>query len=82
MHAWMENSTMKSGLRVLATRCHTANCCPTVMVSETGTEMVIVGHSDHALLTSPAVNEKVGEREAAIVIPRDLLLEAAAALNR
>jgi hypothetical protein len=78
----MENSEMKAEMRVLATRCHTSSCCPTVMLSETGTEIVIVGNSAHALLSSPAVSEKVGVHEAAIVIPRDLLLEAAEAVNR
>jgi hypothetical protein len=73
---------MKSGLRILATRCHTSSCCPTVMVSESGAEIVIVGNSAHTLLSSPAVSEKTGEHEAAIVISRDLLLEAVQALNR
>lgn len=73
---------MKSELRVLATRCHTDTCCPTVMLSENGTDIVIVGNSAHALLSSQTVTGKVGENEAAVVIPRDLLLEAAGALSR
>jgi hypothetical protein len=72
---------MKSELRVLSTRCHTANCCPTIMLSDSGGEVVIVGDAAHSLLSSRAVIEKTGEGEAAIVIPRDLLLEAVAALN-
>ncbi|MGA7325115.1 MAG: hypothetical protein WBX25_11665 [Rhodomicrobium sp.] len=67
---------MKSQLRVLAGRCHTDSCCPTIMESETGEEIVIVGLTAHDLLTSRAVTEKVGRDEAAIVIPRDLFLEA------
>jgi len=72
---------MKSEMRVLATRCHTANCCPTIMLSESGTEIIIVGNAAHTLLLSRTVTEKTGEGEAAIVISRDLLLEAVEALK-
>ena len=73
---------MNSEPRILATRCHTANCRPTIMVSENGAEIVIVGHTVHALLSSRTVTENVGDNEAAIVIPCDLLLEAVDALKR
>jgi hypothetical protein len=38
-------------------------------------------NSAHAPLSSPAVSKKAGEHEAAIVIRRDLLLEAIEALK-
>lgn len=71
----------KTELRILATRCHTATCCPTIMASETGEEIVIVGDAASLLLASPTVTAKVGEGEAAVVISRDLLLEAMRAIN-
>jgi hypothetical protein len=71
----------KSELRVLATRCHTASCCPTILASDNGDDIVIVGNAASALLASPAVTGKVGQGEAAVVIPRDLLLEALKSLN-
>jgi hypothetical protein len=72
---------MKSKMRILATKCHTSSCCPTVMLSEDGSQIVIVGDSAHPLLWSAQVMAKVGENEASIVIPRDLLLEAVNALR-
>jgi hypothetical protein len=67
--------------RILATRCHTATCCPTIMASDTGEDIVIVGDAASMLLRSPSVAAKVGAGEAAVVIPRDLLLEAMEALK-
>jgi hypothetical protein len=71
----------KDEFRVLATRCHTANCCPTIMASANGEEIIIVGDAASGLLTSPTVTRKVGRDEAAVVIPRDLFLEAIKTLN-
>lgn len=60
--------------KVLATRCcHTATC-PTIM--ESGDDIVVVGSAASALLKAAAVREKVGVDEAAVVIPKSLLLEA------
>lgn len=73
----MQNDTF----RVLATRCHTSSCCPTIMESGTGEDIVIVGNAASALLRAQSVTAKVGEGEAAIVIPRGLLLEAVEALK-
>jgi hypothetical protein len=39
-------------------------------------EIVIVGYAMNELLASPDVKRKIGEGEAAVVIPRTLLLEA------
>jgi hypothetical protein len=63
-------------LRVLATRCHTSSCCPTILESPDGEEVVIVGGIASALLASASVQERVGTEEAAVVIPKSLLLEA------
>jgi hypothetical protein len=66
----------ETSLRVLATRCHTSSCCPTIMGSADGGEVVIVGSVASALLASASVKERVGAEEAAVVIPKSLLLEA------
>jgi hypothetical protein len=71
----------KNELRILATRCHTSSCCPTILASENGDDIVIVGSAASELLASPAVTGKVGQGEAAVVIPRDLLVEAMKSLN-
>jgi hypothetical protein len=41
-----------------------------------GDSIVIVGSAADALLSASAVREKTGEGEAAVVIPKSLLLEA------
>ena len=64
------------GFRVLATRCHTSSCCPTIMESADGEEVVIVGGIASAILASATVQERVGSKEAAVVIPKSLFLEA------
>jgi hypothetical protein len=71
----------KSELRVLATRCHTASCCPTIFVSGNGNDIIIVGDAASALLNAPIVRGKTGRDEAAVVIPRELLVEAMKSLN-
>jgi hypothetical protein len=73
----MQNDTF----RVLATRCHTSTCCPTIMESGTGEDIVIVGNAASTLLRAQSVIAKIGDSEAAVVIPRDLLLEAVKALR-
>ena len=66
----------KNTLRVLAARCHTDSCCPVIMECQESDEIVIVGDALNDLLASPDVKRKIGEGEAAVVIPRTLLLEA------
>ena len=66
----------EAGLRVLATRCHTSSCCPRIMESPDGEEVVSVGGIASALLASASVQERVGFEEAAVVIPKRLFLEA------
>ncbi len=65
-----------TGLRVLATRCHTSSCCPTIFESPNGEEVVIVGSVASKLLASTSVQEKISSEEAAVVIPKSLLVEA------
>jgi hypothetical protein len=67
---------MHDKLRVLAARCHTDSCCPAIMESNESDEIVIIGYALNELLASPDVQRKIGEGEAAVVIPRTLLLEA------
>lgn len=66
----------EDGLRVLAIRCHTSSCCPAIMVSPDGQELVIVGSVASALLANSSVQKRLGAGEAAVVIPKSLLLEA------
>jgi hypothetical protein len=72
----MRINMQKNELRILATLCHTATCCPTVIESQNSDEIIIVGDAVSALLASPIVTAKIGQSEAAVVIPKDLLLEA------
>ncbi len=67
--------------KVLAGRCHTSSCCPAIMESRENGEIVIVGDALSGLLASPEVKDRIGEGEAAIVIPRALLLEALKSMN-
>ncbi len=66
----------ETDLRVLATRCHTSSCCPTIIESPDGEEVVIVGDIASAILASASVQQRVGPEEAAVVIPKGLFLEA------
>ena len=66
----------KNAFRVLAARCHTDSCCPIIMERRGSDEIVIVGDALNELLASPDVKRKIGEGEAAVVIPRTLLIEA------
>ncbi len=72
---------MQEKFRILATRCGSCGCgCPTIM--EAGEDLVvIVGSAADALLNAAAVKEKTGAGEAAVVIPRSLLVEALKALQ-
>ena len=66
----------KNTLRVLAASCHTDSCCPVIMESQESDEIVIVGDAMNDLPACRDVKRKIGEGEAAVVIPRSLLLEA------
>jgi len=46
------------------------------MESQESDEIIIVGDALNDLLASPDVKRKIGEGEAAVVIPKSLLLEA------
>jgi hypothetical protein len=72
---------MSEKFRILATRCGSCGCgCPTIM--EAGDDsVVIVGSIANALVEAAAVKEKTGSGEAAVVIPRSLLIEALQALK-
>jgi hypothetical protein len=72
---------MADKFRILATRCGSCGCgCPTIM--EAGEDsVVIVGSAADALLNAQQVKDKTGAGEAAVVIPRSLLLEAMKALQ-
>jgi hypothetical protein len=71
----------KAAFKILATRCHTSSCCPTIMASDTDDAIVIVGDSTNQHLSAIDVTQKVGPGEAAVVIPKELLLEALKALR-
>ena len=72
---------MSDAFRVLATSCGSCGCgCPTIM--EAGDDaIVVVGSAANALIEAAAVKCKTGEGEAAVVIPKSLLLEAIRALR-
>jgi hypothetical protein len=72
---------MPDKFRILATRCGSCGCgCPTIM--EAGEDsVVIVGAAASSLLDAAAVKERTGHGEAAVVIPRSLLVEALKALQ-
>ncbi len=72
---------MLEEFRILATRCGSCGCgCPTIM--EAGDQsIVVVGSVANSLINAAAVREKTGDGEAAVVIPKSLLLEALQALK-
>jgi hypothetical protein len=65
--------------RLIATvKCGGCGCgCPTVLETENGEDLVIVGKRDEMIARASAVQQHVGEGEIAVVIPKSLLLEAA-----
>ena len=68
--------------KVLATRCGSCGCgCPTVLEADNQDEVVIVGRLDAQVLASEAVKMHVGKDEIAVVLPKDLLVEAAKKLG-
>jgi hypothetical protein len=72
---------MPHEFRILATRCGSCGCgCPTIM--EAGEDViVVVGSTANSLLQAAAVTKKTGDGEAAVVIPKSLLLEALRSLE-
>ena len=67
---------MPDEFRVLATRCGSCGCgCPTIMEAPNDA-IVIIGSSASSLIDAAAVKEKTGDGEAAVVIPKSLLIEA------
>ncbi len=72
---------MADKYRILAARCGSCGCgCPTIM--EAGEDsIVIVGSAADSLLEAAVVKEKTGAGEAAVVIPKSLLIEALKSLQ-
>lgn len=72
---------MSGEFRVVASLCGSCGCgCPTIM--DAGDDAVIVvGSTTNVLAHAAAVKGRTGEGEAAVVIPRSLLIEAAQALG-
>jgi hypothetical protein len=72
---------MRDEFRILATRCGSCGCgCPTIMEAG-GDSVVIVGSAADSLLDAAAVKARTGDGEAAVVIPKSLLLEALRSLQ-
>ena len=72
---------MPDKFRILATRCGSCGCgCPTIMEASDGS-IVVVGSAVNTLLQAAAVMDKTGEGEAAVVIPKSLLIEALRSLQ-
>jgi hypothetical protein len=73
---------MPDEFRVLATtRCGSCGCgCPTIMEAPNDS-IVIIGSSTSPLIDAFSVKEKTGNGEAAVVIPKSLLIEALRSLQ-
>ena len=72
---------MPDEFRVLATRCGSCGCgCPTIMEAPDDS-IVIIGSTANLLVENAAVNKKIGNGEAAVVIPKSLLIEALRSLR-
>ncbi len=72
---------MSDEFRVLATRCGSCGCgCPTIMETA-GDSIVVVGSIANSIINAAAVREKTGDGEAAVVIPKSLLIEALRSLQ-
>jgi hypothetical protein len=74
----MSTAITDKKFNLVATRCGNCGCgCPTIFESEDGESLVIVGTVDEITANVSAIREKTGAGEAAVVIPKSLLLEAA-----
>ena len=63
---------------VTAVKCGSCSCgCPTVLETENGEALVIVGNSDDIVQRTASVQRHVGGGEIAVVIPKSRLLDAA-----
>jgi glutamine amidotransferase-like uncharacterized protein len=72
----------RKNYKVLATRCGSCGCgCPTILEAENSDDLVVVGKFDELVQKSTIVSQHTGEGEAAITIPKSLLLEAVKALQ-
>ena len=72
---------MPDEFRVLATRCGSCGCgCPTIMEAPDDS-IVIIGSTANFLVDNAVVKEKIGNSEAAVVIPKSLLIEALRSLQ-
>ena len=72
---------MPDEFRVLATRCGSCGCgCPTIMEAPNDS-IVIIGSAANFLIDNAVVKEKIGKDEAAVVIPKSLLIEALRSLQ-
>jgi len=72
---------MPDEFRVLATRCGSCGCgCPTIMEAPNDS-IVIIGSTANVLVGNAAVKKKIGNDEAAVVIPKSLLIEALRSLQ-
>jgi hypothetical protein len=72
---------MSDGFRILATRCGNCGCgCPTI-IEAPNDAIVIIGSSVSELAGAAAIKERTGEGEAAVVIPKSLLIEALRSLQ-
>jgi hypothetical protein len=61
---------------IATTKCPTGTC-PTVLETDSGDELVIVGKLDEIIAKAASVQQHIGEGETAVIIPKSLLLEAA-----
>jgi len=72
---------MPDEFRVLATRCGSCGCgCPTIMEAPDDS-IVIIGSTVDFLIENAVVKQKIGNGEAAVVIPKSLLIEALRSLQ-
>ncbi len=77
----MDTEMQNEKYTVISTRCGSCGCgCPTILQIDKSDELVVVGRLSAHILEDQAVIKHVGEGEAAVIIPRSLLLEAAKSL--
>ncbi|MEM7775853.1 MAG: hypothetical protein AAF732_09610 [Pseudomonadota bacterium] len=63
--------------RILAKLCDPCcDNCPTIMESADGQSVVVVGKIGDPSVSSDEVKRHIGDGEAAVIIPKSLLLEA------
>jgi hypothetical protein len=78
----MSVNVSEKKFEVVASLCGSCSCgCPTIFASEDGENLVVVGRVDENTAGASAIRGMTGTGEAAVVIPRSLLLEAAKRLG-